>query len=133
MRRVLVIGAAILASASSFVFAMPASAITYPFCLAGGESDALQCEYATLGQCQAAASGGLGDCITNPAYISIVGWPDRRRHALDARHGWQEQLSQAACCRESQCEGIRRRPPYSRLRSHSGAARNFPRMVRCRR
>ena len=50
--------------------ATPAGAATYPFCLAGGQNNAIQCDYANLEQCQATASGGLGYCVTNPGYPS---------------------------------------------------------------
>jgi hypothetical protein len=43
---------------------------------------------------------------------AIVGWIDRYRHALNARHGLQELLSQAAYRKESQCERAPHRPLY---------------------
>ena len=67
MRRILLTLAALLTSASVFGVATPASAVTYPVCLAGGEADALRCDYTSLEQCQAAASG-IGYCAMNPAY-----------------------------------------------------------------
>jgi hypothetical protein len=70
MRRVIVAMAAVLVPTSVFGFPTPAGADAYPFCLSGGESDALQCDYENLEQCQASSSGGLGDCIVNPAYIA---------------------------------------------------------------
>src|SRR5258705_13110712 len=39
---------------------------------------------------------------------AIVGWTDRYRHALNARHGLQELLGQAVCRKESQCECVPR-------------------------
>ena len=46
----------------------PASAEAYPVCLAGGSDNSLRCDYTTLEQCKATASGGLGYCVSNPAY-----------------------------------------------------------------
>ena len=51
-----------------FHAAAPAGAEAHPVCLAGGENNALQCEYANLEQCRATASGGLGYCVMNPTY-----------------------------------------------------------------
>jgi uncharacterized low-complexity protein len=67
MRRFLMVLAPLLTSACIFSVATPAGAETYPICLA---TDALQCDYANLEQCRATASGGLGDCVTNPGYTS---------------------------------------------------------------
>jgi hypothetical protein len=47
--------------------ATPASAVTYPFCVAGGVTDTPRCDYANMAQCQASASG-TGYCVMNPAY-----------------------------------------------------------------
>ena len=58
---------ALLTLASIFIAAAPARAESNPFCLAGGEDNALRCEYATLEQCRATESGGLGYCVVNPA------------------------------------------------------------------
>src|SRR6516165_2584736 len=58
---------ALLTLASIFIAAVPARAESNPFCLAGGEDNALRCEYTTLEQCRATASGGLGYCVMNPA------------------------------------------------------------------
>jgi hypothetical protein len=69
MRRILFTLAALLASASVFAIVTPAGAVTYPVCLAGGETDTLRCDYASLEQCRAAASG-IGYCAANPAYTS---------------------------------------------------------------
>jgi hypothetical protein len=41
---------------------------------------------------------------------AIVGWIDCHRHALNARYGLQELLSQTACRKESQCERVPHRP-----------------------
>ena len=59
-----------LALASACIAAAPVKAESYPVCLTGGEDNAMQCEFATLGQCRATASGGLGYCVANPAYAS---------------------------------------------------------------
>jgi len=61
---------ALLTLASISIAAAPARAEAHPVCLAGGENNALQCEYATLGQCRATASGGLGYCVMNTTYAS---------------------------------------------------------------
>jgi hypothetical protein len=61
---------AFLTLGSILIAAAPARAESYPVCLAGGENNALQCEYANLEQCRATASGGLGYCVMNPAYTS---------------------------------------------------------------
>lgn len=67
MRRILFTLAALLTSAGIFGIVTPASAVTYPVCLAGGEAGTFQCDYTSLEQCRAAASG-IGYCATNPAY-----------------------------------------------------------------
>jgi hypothetical protein len=68
MRRVLIAMAALLASASIFNLAAPARAQTYPVCLAGGsDEDGMRCDYTSLDQCRATASGTGGYCVTNPA------------------------------------------------------------------
>ncbi len=63
---------ALLALASVCIATTPARAESYPVCLAGGENNATQCEYANLEQCRASASGGLGYCVMNPAYASTA-------------------------------------------------------------
>jgi Protein of unknown function (DUF3551) len=71
MRRFLMVLAPLLTSAC--ILGGPktqAAAQTYPVCLAGGSTDAVQCDYVNLEQCRATASGGLGYCVTNPAYSS---------------------------------------------------------------
>jgi hypothetical protein len=47
---------------------------SYPICLTGGDSNTLRCEFSSLEQCQASASGGLGYCIRNPA-VAAMPWP----------------------------------------------------------
>ena len=45
---------------------LPAKARDYPVCLFGG-SDQVQCDFVSVEQCLATASGGLGSCAPNPA------------------------------------------------------------------
>ena len=68
MRRFHIALAALLASMWIFSVATPAGAATYPVCLAGGNADAVLCDYANLAQCRATASGAGGYCVTNPEY-----------------------------------------------------------------
>jgi hypothetical protein len=69
MRRILLALAVLLISASIFGVATPASAVTYPFCVAGGVTDTPRCDYENMAQCQASASG-TGYCVMNPAYTA---------------------------------------------------------------
>jgi Protein of unknown function (DUF3551) len=69
MRRFLMV-LPFLTSTCIFWATMPAAAETYPVCLAGGPSNSVLCDYASLAQCQATASGGLGYCVMNPASAS---------------------------------------------------------------
>jgi hypothetical protein len=48
----------------------PAKAESYPVCLAGGSSDQTQCDFVSLAQCRATASGGLGYCKIDPTFRS---------------------------------------------------------------
>jgi hypothetical protein len=69
----------------SFTVAPPASAETYPVCMAGGfDSRALHCDFSDFDQCRATASGIGGSCIQNPDYHpgppAIRGGPTKRRH-----------------------------------------------------
>ncbi|MBI5129362.1 MAG: DUF3551 domain-containing protein [Rhodopseudomonas palustris] len=43
-----------------------ASAASYKWCVNYGTADALECEYRTLAQCRASASGVGGECSVNP-------------------------------------------------------------------
>jgi Protein of unknown function (DUF3551) len=43
---------------------------SYSVCLSGGNDGTLRCDYATMDQCRMAASGGLGDCETDPFAVS---------------------------------------------------------------
>ncbi len=70
MRRFLMVLAPLLTSAYILGEPTQAAAQTYPVCLAGGSTDAVQCDYVNLEQCRATASGGLGYCVMNPAYSS---------------------------------------------------------------
>jgi len=70
MRQFLIVLAPFLTAAYIFGEPTQAAAETYPVCLAGGTTDARLCDYATIAQCQATASGGLGYCVTNPEYSS---------------------------------------------------------------
>jgi hypothetical protein len=64
--------AASFVTASLLVFATPSTAQS-AICLAGGNENSLRCDFATLEQCQASASGGLGYCVANPA--TAKPWP----------------------------------------------------------
>src|ERR1700744_5649373 len=55
-------------AANSFAVVCPASAESYPVCLAGAETNSMRCEFASAEQCRASASGGMGYCVRNPAY-----------------------------------------------------------------
>jgi hypothetical protein len=68
MRRYSILLATLLVSACIYGAATPARAEAHPFCLAGGPANTVECDYATLAQCQATAAGGLGYCVTNPGY-----------------------------------------------------------------
>jgi hypothetical protein len=72
MQRYLYVLAPLLASACMFSTATPARAEGYPVCLTGGGNDTVQCDFASLAQCQATASGGLGSCSANPGYASTA-------------------------------------------------------------
>jgi Protein of unknown function (DUF3551) len=59
---------AFLTLAGIFAVATPARAEA-SVCLAGDDNEP-QCIYSSLEQCQATASGGLGYCVTKPAFVS---------------------------------------------------------------
>jgi hypothetical protein len=61
-------------AAGSLEFTTPSIAGSYPICLTGGEANSLRCEFSSLEQCQASASGSLGDCVRNPA-VAAMPWP----------------------------------------------------------
>ena len=67
MRRIPTAMAALLASACIFSLAPPARAQTYPVCLAAADEDGMRCDYTSLEQCRATASGIGGNCFINPA------------------------------------------------------------------
>jgi hypothetical protein len=59
-------------TAASIFGAAPARA-DYPFCRskgAGGAGYGTRCDFTTLEQCQATASGMGGSCIMNPYYVA---------------------------------------------------------------
>jgi hypothetical protein len=76
---------AFLTLASIFTVATtPARAESNSVCLAGDDNEP-QCQYTTLEQCRAAASGGLGYCVTAPTFVSSRTHPNyggvgRRHH-----------------------------------------------------
>jgi hypothetical protein len=39
---------------------------SYPVCLTSGDDGSSRCDYSTMEQCRAAASGGLGECEADP-------------------------------------------------------------------
>lgn len=84
MRRFLTILAPLLTSACIHSVPTPAHAEEYPVCLDGGAANSLECDYATLAQCQATAKGGLGSCITSPGYA--VAANASYRHARKRMH-----------------------------------------------
>jgi hypothetical protein len=95
MRRVLIAMAALLASAGVSSLTAPARAQTYPVCLAGGsDEDGMRCDYTSLDQCKAAASGIGGSCVINPASTANRRNAIVRRGAADAMassplaHSW---------------------------------------------
>jgi hypothetical protein len=73
MRRSIIALGALLTAVSIFQVAGPARAdVDYPVCRSGGGegSYAVRCDFTTLEQCQATASGTGGSCIVNPYYRS---------------------------------------------------------------
>jgi hypothetical protein len=60
MRRTPVALIVLVSSVSALSSANPATAASYPVCLAGGSDNALRCDYANFEECRATASGGLG-------------------------------------------------------------------------
>ena len=84
MPRFLAILAPFLALTCIYGAAAPARAEAYPVCLAGGSANTLECDYATLAQCEATATGGLGYCVTSPGYAvnayARYRGADRRTH-----------------------------------------------------
>ncbi len=68
MRRVPILLATLLASLCISGATAPAHAESYPVCLACGSANTLECDYATLAQCEASAAGGLGYCVTSSRY-----------------------------------------------------------------
>jgi hypothetical protein len=73
MRRSIIALGALITAVSIFHGAGPARAeIDYPVCRSGGGEGGsyLRCDFTTLEQCQATASGIGGSCIVNPFYRS---------------------------------------------------------------
>jgi hypothetical protein len=57
------------AAAACTVFAAPASARDYPYCLQGRQTGYPgECSYQTYAQCMASASGRLASCGVNPRF-----------------------------------------------------------------
>ena len=74
MRRSVIALGALITAASIFYAAAPARAeVDYPVCRSGGGEggvSTLRCDFATLAQCQATASGIGGSCGMNPYYAA---------------------------------------------------------------
>ncbi len=71
MRRFIIALGALAAMAGAGQLVTPASAeISYPYCrgVCGGEGSEKRCDFTTLQQCQATASGLGGSCYQNPFY-----------------------------------------------------------------
>jgi Protein of unknown function (DUF3551) len=66
MQRGLLFSAALLVLGGIFDCATPASAQSYPVCLDGGSDNSMRCEFSSMQECRATASGGLGYCEPNP-------------------------------------------------------------------
>jgi hypothetical protein len=94
MRRTLIAMTALLASTSIFNPAAPARAQTYPVCLVSGDEDGMRCDYATLDQCRATASGIAGYCVINPASTANA-FANSRRTTKRARGRTSDVLSSA--------------------------------------
>jgi len=84
MQRIPIAMAALLASACIFSMAVPARAQTYPVCLAAADEDGMRCDYTSLEQCRATASGTGGNCFINPA-SAVNAFASTRRVARRAR------------------------------------------------
>jgi hypothetical protein len=56
----------------------PALAESYPFCLLGNEALGTECDFTSLEQCRATASGTGSSCAANPAYAADA--YDRHAH-----------------------------------------------------
>jgi hypothetical protein len=81
MKKLAFLGAAFVLTAGLTIFssAIPAKAdANAAFCLyLYGKTDAFECNYYTLAQCQAAASGRGGSCAANP----LAAWARQRDRA----------------------------------------------------
>jgi Protein of unknown function (DUF3551) len=72
MRRSFIIAAMVSISTVTLATAAsaPALAQSYPFCLLGNEAVGSECDFTTLEQCRATASGIGSSCGANPAYAA---------------------------------------------------------------
>ena len=81
MTRLLRFGVAALARAAVFDATRPAAAGEY--CYRSARSYMLSCDYTTLAQCQASASGRSGDCLRDPWASEAARAQIARRHRRD--------------------------------------------------
>jgi hypothetical protein len=61
---------------------------SYPVCLTGGDDGSSRCDYSTMEQCRAAASGGLGESEADPFAASAS---DSRAEFLQPGHSHHAQ------------------------------------------
>jgi hypothetical protein len=66
IRRGLFSSMVLLGLGIGFVCTTSTGAQSDPVCLNGGSDNSLRCDYSTMEQCRAAASGGLGECEADP-------------------------------------------------------------------
>jgi hypothetical protein len=104
MRRTPVALIVLVSSVSALSSANPATAASYPVCLAGGSDNALRCDYANFEECRATASGDLGYCVANPASVFNA-------HAIGALAA-ELRLLWRSHSRRSLSERFPRRPLY---------------------
>ena len=67
MRRTPIALIVLFSSVSVLNLATPAA--SSPVCLAGGSDNSMRCDYVSLEQCRASASGGVGYCVENPTSV----------------------------------------------------------------
>ncbi len=85
--RSLIIAAMAAASVAVLAGASPAEARDYPYCLQGEQQGYPgDCNYASLQQCEATASGTNSDCGINPLFA--FGYEQDRRHHHESRAQW---------------------------------------------
>jgi len=79
--------ALIVLFSSVSVLSLATPAASYPLCLTGGSDNSMRCDYTTLEQCRASASGGLGYCVGNPASVfnAQASYRGSGKHIID-RH-----------------------------------------------